>query len=56
MSKPTLEVYEAVAKLNQQSLMRAIAEGDTALMARSLKRLNHALEEIDQYKKENESE
>lgn len=52
MSKPTKEVYEAVAKLNQRSLLRAIAEGDRALMARSIKRLAHALDEIKQYQEE----
>lgn len=52
MSKPTKEVYEAVALLHQKSLLRAIAEGDSALMARSMERLTHALKEVEQYKKE----
>ena len=52
MSEPTKEVYEAVAKLNQRSLLRAIAEGDSALMARSMTRLAHALDEIKQYQEE----
>lgn len=52
MSEPTKEVYEAVAKLNQQRLLRAIAEGDSALIATSMKRLSNALSQVKQYQEE----
>lgn len=52
MSEPTKEVYEAVAKLNQQRLLRAIAEGDSALIATSMTRLSNALSQVKQYQEE----
>lgn len=52
MSDTTKEVYEAVAKLNQQRLLRAIAEGDSALIATSMTRLSNALSQVKQYQEE----
>lgn len=52
MSEPTKEVYEAVAKLNQQRLLRAIAEGDSALITTSMMRLSNALSQVKQYQEE----
>lgn len=52
MSEPTKEVYEAVAKLNQQRLLRAIAEGDSALITKSMMRLSNALSQVKQYQEE----
>ena len=53
-----VEVYEAVAKLNELNYFHAIESGNPKLMADSLKRMAHALSmvEVMNYEKGKEND
>ncbi len=47
-----VEVYEAIAELNQKGLEEAINELNFNRMHQCFNRMTHALEQVEQYKKE----
>ena len=49
---PPVEVYEEIAKLNQRGLLEAIERFDFSRMHQCFDRMTHALEQIEQYRRE----
>lgn len=49
---PPVEVYEEIAKLNQKGLEEAIQRLDFSRMHQCFDRMTHALEQVEQYRRE----
>ena len=47
-----VEVYETIAELNRKGLIEAYTKMDFDRMHRCFNRMTHALEQVDQYKKD----
>lgn len=45
-----IEVYEAIAELNQKGLNEAIEKLDFSRMHKCFDRMTHALEQVEQYR------
>ena len=49
---PPVEVYEEIAKLNQRGLLEAVERLDFSRMHQCFDRMTHALEQVEQYRRE----